>query len=291
MCIRDRYDNTRGGLNPPAAWVVSTAYTFGQTVKNGANVYICVQAGTSAIGGPTGTTPNVDITDGTCKWNFLGVAGGTRASWATSTAYTAGQVVSNHGFLYTCATSGTSASSGEGPTGAGTGITDGTAAWDYTSADLDPAAPNYGQAIGVTRDRVNGTDIFVGAMEFSITAQYYPVTLNLLVTMLGLVGKFNQAEYYNFPTKTLCYMGCTGAPKPGDVWTLKHRFACSPNLTNVAVGSNLTLPFKGGWDFLWACYRDEYVRTADGGQFLTQKPFAAYVEQTLQPGDFDSLPI
>ena len=59
-------------------------------------------------------------------------------AWAGSTAYSngggaaenSGQVVINGGNAYVCKTSGTSASSG-GPTGTGTGISDGSCTWDY----------------------------------------------------------------------------------------------------------------------------------------------------------------
>lgn len=53
--------------------------------------------------------------------------------WAVSTAFTAGEIVYNETAdkSYTCATSGTSASSGTGPSGTGSGITDGTATWNY----------------------------------------------------------------------------------------------------------------------------------------------------------------
>ncbi|MEX3955893.1 major capsid protein P2 [Trinickia sp. EG282A] len=55
-------------------------------------------------------------------------------AWATSTAYTVGALVTDGANLYQCTTAGTSASSGAGPTGTGTGIVDGTAQWSYVSA-------------------------------------------------------------------------------------------------------------------------------------------------------------
>lgn len=53
-------------------------------------------------------------------------------AWSPSTAYTAGQRVTNNGNIYSCTTAGTSASSG-GPSGTGSGISDGTAVWSYVS--------------------------------------------------------------------------------------------------------------------------------------------------------------
>lgn len=51
-------------------------------------------------------------------------------TWQASTAYLIGHRVINSGNVYVCVTNGTSNSSG-GPTGTGTNISDGTAAWDY----------------------------------------------------------------------------------------------------------------------------------------------------------------
>lgn len=57
-----------------SAWAASTAYTLRQFVVNEANIYECVDAGTSdTSGGPTGTA--AEITDGTCVWCFRRVDG------------------------------------------------------------------------------------------------------------------------------------------------------------------------------------------------------------------------
>jgi hypothetical protein len=287
--VTSRFDSTRGGIGAPS-WAASTAYTVGQSVSNGANVYVVTTAGTSASsGGPTGT--GTGITDGSVTWNFVGTtAANTVVVWVADTVYNVGDRVDSHGYLYECTTGGTSATDTDGPEGSGTGITDGSAVWDYVGPDLDPKAPDYGQAIGCTRDRVTGTDVFVGAFDFSITAQYYPVTLRLLETLLNLVGTFNGETWWNFPPKTLLYMGCTGVARPGNIWTLKHRFSASKNLRNVPVGANIELPFKGGHDFLWAAYTD-MTKQFGGKNFTMQVPFAAYVEQVYQPGDFTTLPI
>jgi uncharacterized phage protein gp47/JayE len=54
------------------AWAAAHAYVVGDRVKNGANLYRCITAGTSAgSGGPTGTT--ADITDNAAHWAFLAV--------------------------------------------------------------------------------------------------------------------------------------------------------------------------------------------------------------------------
>ena len=55
------------------AWVTLTAYSVGQRVVNGGNVYQCSAAGSSgAAPGPTGTSLTTPIVDGTVTWYYLG---------------------------------------------------------------------------------------------------------------------------------------------------------------------------------------------------------------------------
>lgn len=140
------------------AWAASTAYAVGAKVTNGSNIYTCTVAGTSAAsGGPTGTSPGPD---NTVTWSYTSAAptyttgsvftcaapsrwvGGTAYTvgtkiigdipyrWLPSVAYTVGAKVTNGANTYVCTTAGTSAGS-VGPSGTGTGITDGTAVWSY----------------------------------------------------------------------------------------------------------------------------------------------------------------
>ena len=60
---------------------------------------------------------------------------GSYATWATSTAYNVGDKKRANSNIYTCTQSGTSAGSGTGPSGTGTGIADGTCIWDFRNSD------------------------------------------------------------------------------------------------------------------------------------------------------------
>lgn len=63
-------------------------------------------------------------------------------NWAATTAYTVGALVLNDsGKTYVCVTAGTSAGSG-GPTGTGSGITDGTVVWNFSVAFVFKAMAN-----------------------------------------------------------------------------------------------------------------------------------------------------
>ena len=63
-------------------------------------------------------------------WSQVGE--GTTQQWTAQTSYFAGNEVVNGPNAYVCTVDGVSAASG-GPTGTGTGITDGTATWDFVS--------------------------------------------------------------------------------------------------------------------------------------------------------------
>ena len=57
--------------------------------------------------------------------------------WSTSKVYAVGDAVINNGRKYVCDQAGTSASSGDGPTGTGVDIVDGGARWDYAEINED----------------------------------------------------------------------------------------------------------------------------------------------------------
>lgn len=86
---------------------------------------------------------------GTCGMSTSGTT-----AWAGSTAYSIGNIRRNGSNVYICTTAGTSASSG-GPTGTGTGITDGTCVWNYlcpldADLNLDNAAIASGQVVTIS---------------------------------------------------------------------------------------------------------------------------------------------
>ncbi len=72
-------------------------------------------------------------TESTATWTHVSQQSTT--AWAQSTGYTVNvSYVFANGASYLCKTTGTSAATGTGPSGTGTGIADGTCTWDYTPA-------------------------------------------------------------------------------------------------------------------------------------------------------------
>src|SRR6185503_3870957 len=98
---------------------------------------------------------------------------------------------------------------GTGPSGTGTGITDGTAVWSYVQSTTT-AAPDYRRAIGVTRDRVQGCDIFAPKFEFSITNKHSAVGFSTLKYWFSLVAHTNQKVFKTFQRGEVLYLGSSG---------------------------------------------------------------------------------
>lgn len=94
---------------------------------------------------------------------LTGTASGT--AWVALTAYSLNDVRVNGGKAYICTTAGTSAGSG-GPTGTGTGITDGSAVWAYAPA----LGTEYGGATDGLHPNNAGQAAFAVEIEAAVVA-------------------------------------------------------------------------------------------------------------------------
>ena len=70
-------------------------------------------------------------------------------------------------------------------------------------------------------------------------------------------------------------------------WEITYRFAASPNVSGLVVGS-ITGINKKGWEYLWVRYAE--VEDEDA-QVLVNRPVAAYVERVYDTGNFAALGI
>lgn len=132
-------------MSLPSTWLL----TASSATKSQSGAW----SGTGIASGYVGYARVLDSTDTTCHLQFA-----VGQTWQASTAYALTQQVNNGGNVYKCTTAGTSASSG-GPTGTGSGITDGTAVWAYVEpADLtmDNTSVSIGQTINATAISISG---------------------------------------------------------------------------------------------------------------------------------------
>jgi hypothetical protein len=152
------------------------------------------------------------------------------------------------------------------------------------------AAPNFQKAIGVDRDRVNGTEAFYGYLEFTRFVEISPLTLRILQSWKNLVGRTNSVAWGGFGAQECLYLGCVPKCMTGAVWQIWHKFAAGETWNTgdprLIVSPSITMSQKKPFDYLWAAY--QYGNDAVASR-IVQTPAAAYIEQVQFTGDFTIL--
>jgi hypothetical protein len=118
----------------PTAWTSGGSYSPGSEVTSGSRLYVETGASSCTAGSTAPTGTGAGISDGACLWTFVALG---PYPWTSSSTYVVGVVVANGGNLYkeTAAGSGgppaTCTSGSSGPSGTGSGISDGSCTWTY----------------------------------------------------------------------------------------------------------------------------------------------------------------
>ncbi len=150
-------------------------------------------------------------------------------------------------------------------------------------------APDFGGAIGVTHDNVEGVDITVPVYAFSETHYLADavVTPAYRGTLFNLTGKVNNASFKGLAAGECLFLGASGSKRGADDWEISFKFAGSPNRTNINVGG-ITVSSKKGWEYMWVRYADSEDA---GANAIVKKPAAVYVEKVYEEGNFAGLGI
>ena len=149
--------------------------------------------------------------------------------------------------------------------------------------------PDFGGAIGVTEDSVEGVDIPSPKFDFTET-HFLPdatVTTAYKLAIFNLTGRKNDATFKGFTAGEVLFLGATGSNRGTGQWSITFRFSASPNVSGLTIGS-ITGISKLGWQYLWVKYATESDDTAFA---MVKKPVAAYVEEVFLDGDFSTLGI
>lgn len=142
-----------------------------------------------------------------------------------------------------------------------------------------------GRAIGISSDRIEGTDIYVPREEWTREVVRSSVTSAYKRTLHNLTGKTNAEPFYNYPAYAVLYLGASGRYGQGR-WNITHKFAAAEHQTDIRVGP-FTVPLKRAWDYLWVRYKAGDV----GSGIVGQVPTAVYVERVYDEGNFSLIEI
>lgn len=147
--------------------------------------------------------------------------------------------------------------------------------------------------IGVTKDGVEGVDVEVGALTFSITKSFAvsAMTPTYLDTLADMVGRVNDGTWagttddgidFSYVAGEAKFLGASGGVRNGRA-VVTFKFAASSNKTGLTVGT-ITAIAKKGWEYLWVRYVDSVVNNIS-----VKIARHVYVEQVHLSGDFSTL--
>lgn len=132
--------------------------------------------------------------------------------------------------------------------------------WAYS---MSHDAPDLKGAINFDGKKVNGVEVIVPNLEFSLTVFYAPqaVTVSFVQELSRKTGRMNSDTFLGFAPGELLFMGARG---DGTVPTVNGQrvkpvpivflFAASENRDDLVIGSNPAAITKRGWDYLWVRY-------------------------------------
>jgi len=126
-------------------------------------------------------------------------------------------------------------------------------------APLGQLIQNYQQAIGVTKDGIEGVDVMVPSFTWN-ERHFIPdsrVNQGYLLMLYNATARMNDAQFRIFAPGEALFLGCTlneSTELPG--WEGNFRWIGSPNAVNFNVGPNITVAAKLGHDYLWIKYKD-----------------------------------
>lgn len=159
-------------------------------------------------------------------------------------------------------------------------------------------AINTKNAIGITRDRVEGVDIFAGKLEFSLLVSFPTMSLTYLRTLRDLTATTNDISkdlitgatigtgtWRGFAVGELLFLGASGSFKPDAGWTITYKFAAGKN-EDITIAPGLSFVGKLAWEYLWVGYTDAIDTTS---KVLVQQPTTAYLEQVYKTSNFMKL--
>ncbi len=161
-----------------------------------------------------------------------------------------------------------------------------------------PAPPDFERAIGVNGDDVEGVEIEVGRVEFSVTKKWrrasMPVTYFQVLADLTDRSSVNDATFVfiwlnqtlTFPKGSLRFRCAPVKWKSNDEIEISYQFAYQRALTTAddfSIGNSENI-LKEGWMYLWV----RYESTTNAGAAV-KKPTAAYVERVYPYKDLNLL--
>lgn len=146
-------------------------------------------------------------------------------------------------------------------------------------------------AIGATDKGVEGTEIYGPSGAFGRTVDRTAVTPQYLKLIFQLTGTVNFAhKFFAFDEGEVLYLGASGNQVQFNKWSVSHKFAYSPNETDLVVAADeagaplIKFGQKRGWDYLDVKYEHRQI-----GNVVREVPVRAFIHRVYRTGDLKLL--
>lgn len=161
-------------------------------------------------------------------------------------------------------------------------------------------APDFGTAINVNDGKVEGVEIVIPALKFSVRKRQPRsiITLPFIKDLARMTGRTNDGSFLTFDPGEVLFTGATGqeglkfdgsgtiVDLSGDP-EITYNFVASESLSNFKIG-NIEVQQKDGHQYLWVLFEEGADTEAHK---LVQRPQAVYVHDIYKPGAFSLLGI
>jgi len=149
---------------------------------------------------------------------------------------------------------------------------------------------DYGGAIGITHNSdasmdVEGVDVHIPNYSWTSTKYYDDdaVTFAYRRLVAWLTGSVNNVAFGGFEPGEVLFTGCRGSIRGQEDWQIDFSFEVRTNRSDFNV-SDISIPFKYGWDYMWVEYWDEM---SDYERIM--RPQNVYIEQVYPFRDLRKL--
>lgn len=156
-------------------------------------------------------------------------------------------------------------------------------------AKTGETAADFKGAIRVTKDGVEGVEIGIPALKFSIRKRFANADLDLayINALHAMTYTTNDDTFLGFSAGELLFIGASGQEGTDSDPEITFNFIASPNVTGLTIG-DITGVAKTGHQYLWVYYED--IEDTSANQTV-KRPRSCYVETVYQASDFGDLGI
>jgi len=161
---------------------------------------------------------------------------------------------------------------------------------NYAHPDSPNPAPDYGGAIAVTDQGVEGCDVPGRSFKWTET-HTMPLAVIAFTAyssiLEALTGTKNAAQFRGRPAHSVIFHGAQGGKKDAETAEVTFSFEAGENITAGTFGVFEDVD-KEAWDFIWFGYEE---KEDDDAKKLVRKAISCHVEEVVPEADWDAMGI